>query len=72
MYSSICHSDENYLGGSRPWIVDSILGHEGAGIVESVGEDVTEFKAGTIIHFRNGLIVYICNAYGIIELAIRL
>lgn len=47
MYSSICHSDENYLGGSRPWIVDSILGHEGAGIVESVGEGVTEFKAGT-------------------------
>ncbi|XP_063413478.1 alcohol dehydrogenase class-3-like [Mytilus trossulus] len=46
MYSSICHSDENYLGGSRPWIVDSILGHEGAGIVESVGEGVTEFKAG--------------------------
>jgi S-(hydroxymethyl)glutathione dehydrogenase/alcohol dehydrogenase len=44
--SGVCHSDlsisRGYVGGSTPMV----LGHEGAGIVESVGPAVTRVKAG--------------------------
>lgn len=51
MYASICHSDENYLTGVRPWKINSVIGHEGAGIVESVGDGITAFKAGMFSFF---------------------
>lgn len=53
--TGICHSDAHYLnfGGKGcpgvfpdPAVFPSILGHEGAGVVESVGSDVTMFKKG--------------------------
>ncbi|XP_050318050.1 alcohol dehydrogenase class-3 [Bactrocera neohumeralis] len=45
--SGVCHTDAYTLGGFDPeGVFPVILGHEGAGIVESVGEDVTAFKAG--------------------------
>ena len=40
--SGICHTDIANVGGILP----RILGHEGAGIVESVGEGVTSVKPG--------------------------
>lgn len=48
---ALCHTDAYTLGGSDPeGIFPSILGHEGSGIVESVGDGVTEFKIGKIIN----------------------
>ncbi|XP_014088683.2 alcohol dehydrogenase class-3 [Bactrocera oleae] len=45
--SGVCHTDAYTLGGFDPeGVFPVILGHEGAGIVESVGEGVTAFKAG--------------------------
>ncbi|RLA45744.1 MAG: alcohol dehydrogenase [Gammaproteobacteria bacterium] len=44
--SGICHSDLHVMDGLLPMPVPTILGHEGAGIVEQVGPDVTEFKPG--------------------------
>ncbi len=44
--SGICHSDLHVIDGLLPMGVPTILGHEPAGIVEQVGEDVTEFKPG--------------------------
>ncbi|KAK2586428.1 hypothetical protein KPH14_010708 [Odynerus spinipes] len=45
--TALCHTDAYTLGGLDPeGIFPCILGHEGSGIVESVGEGVTEFKAG--------------------------
>eukprot|EP00397_Hematodinium_sp_SG-2012_P034407 GEMP01036905.1.p1 GENE.GEMP01036905.1~~GEMP01036905.1.p1 ORF type:complete len:260 (+),score=46.27 GEMP01036905.1:59-838(+) len=45
--TALCHTDAYTLGGHDPeGIFPSILGHEGSGIVESVGEGVTEFKQG--------------------------
>ena len=44
---ALCHTDAYTLDGLDPeGIFPCVLGHEGAGIVESVGEGVTEFKAG--------------------------
>ncbi|XP_018803351.1 PREDICTED: alcohol dehydrogenase class-3 [Bactrocera latifrons] len=45
--SGVCHTDAYTLGGFDPeGVFPVILGHEGAGIVESVGEGVTAFRAG--------------------------
>ncbi|XP_059821427.1 alcohol dehydrogenase class-3 [Hypanus sabinus] len=45
--TGVCHTDSYTLSGSDPeGLFPVILGHEGAGIVESVGEGVTSFKAG--------------------------
>ncbi|VDK20716.1 unnamed protein product [Anisakis simplex] len=47
LYTAVCHTDAYTLGGLDPeGIFPSILGHEGAGIVESVGEGVTNVKPG--------------------------
>lgn len=43
----ICGSDiRNYFSGLRFGIKEQIMGHEIAGVVEEVGENVTSFKAG--------------------------
>lgn len=45
--SGVCHTDAYTLDGhDAEGVFPVILGHEGAGIVESVGEGVTKFKAG--------------------------
>ncbi|NP_001079798.1 alcohol dehydrogenase 4 (class II), pi polypeptide L homeolog [Xenopus laevis] len=46
-HSGICHSDDHALGGFMAGIkFPIILGHEGAGVVESVGEGVTSVEPG--------------------------
>ena len=45
--SGVCHTDAFTLSGEDPeGIFPTILGHEGGGIVESVGEGVTSLKVG--------------------------
>lgn len=45
--SGVCHTDAYTLDGhDAEGVFPVILGHEGAGIVESVGEGVTKFKEG--------------------------
>lgn len=45
--TSVCHTDQYTLSGIDPEAVfPSILGHEGAGIVESIGEGVTSVEPG--------------------------
>jgi len=45
--TGVCHTDSFTLSGQDPeGLFPSILGHEGAGVVESVGEGVTSVKAG--------------------------
>ena len=44
--SGICHSDLHVIEGSLPVPPPCILGHEPAGIVEAVGEGVTDFAPG--------------------------
>jgi len=45
--TGVCHTDAFTLSGDDPeGIFPSVLGHEGGGIVESIGEGVTSVKVG--------------------------
>lgn len=46
--SGVCHTDEAARKGELlgPQFIPAVLGHEGAGIVEQVGEGVTDFAPG--------------------------
>ena len=44
--SGICHSDLHVIEGALPMPPPCVLGHEPAGVVEAVGEGVTDFAPG--------------------------
>jgi NDMA-dependent alcohol dehydrogenase len=44
--SGVCHSDWNTITGDSPNPLPAVLGHEGAGVVEAVGEGVTSVSEG--------------------------
>jgi len=49
-YTGVCHTDAYTLSGKDPeGAFPIVLGHEGAGIVESVGEGVTSVKSGDYV-----------------------
>ena len=44
--SGVCHSDLHHIQGLVPHPTPVVLGHEGAGVVEAVGEGVTSVQVG--------------------------
>jgi alcohol dehydrogenase len=44
--AGLCHSDLSVINGDRPRPMPMALGHEAAGIVEAMGEDVTDLCPG--------------------------
>jgi NDMA-dependent alcohol dehydrogenase len=44
--SGVCHSDWNVITGATPNPLPAVLGHEGAGVVEAVGEGVADLAPG--------------------------
>ena len=44
--SGVCHSDQNAIDGTAEARCPVVLGHEGAGVVEAVGPEVTRVSAG--------------------------
>jgi len=44
--SGVCHSDWNAVSGTSPTPLPAVLGHEGAGVVEELGADVTSLSVG--------------------------
>jgi S-(hydroxymethyl)glutathione dehydrogenase/alcohol dehydrogenase len=44
--SGVCHSDLSVQDGSIPFMFPTVLGHEGAGVVEAVGDAVTRVAPG--------------------------
>ena len=44
--AGLCHSDLSVIDGNRPRPMPMVLGHEGSGIVEELGEGVTDLAVG--------------------------
>jgi S-(hydroxymethyl)glutathione dehydrogenase / alcohol dehydrogenase len=44
--SGLCHTDLEVIQGSLAYPLPIVLGHEGAGVVEAVGSDVTQVRPG--------------------------
>lgn len=44
--TGVCHTDLNTQSGDVPLPLPGILGHEGSGVVEALGEGVTDFEIG--------------------------
>ena len=44
--AGVCHSDVHYLTGGLSARTPIVLGHEGAGVVEAIGQGVTAFTPG--------------------------
>jgi alcohol dehydrogenase len=44
--AGLCHSDLSVIDGNRPRPLPMALGHEGAGVVEALGPDVTDLAVG--------------------------
>ena len=44
--TGVCHSDLSVINGTLPLPKPIVLGHEGAGIVEEIGEGVSGFEIG--------------------------
>jgi S-(hydroxymethyl)glutathione dehydrogenase/alcohol dehydrogenase len=44
--AGLCHSDLHFIEGKYPYMLPTVLGHESAGIVEAVGDQVTYVQPG--------------------------
>jgi S-(hydroxymethyl)glutathione dehydrogenase / alcohol dehydrogenase len=44
--SGVCHSDLSVIRGTFPFMFPTVLGHEGSGVIESVGSDVKRVAPG--------------------------
>ena len=44
--AGLCHSDLHYMEGKYTWETPTVPGHEAAGVVEAVGDDVTDLRPG--------------------------
>ena len=55
----LCHSDLHFMEGKYPYPTPAVLGHESAGIVEAVGDQVTYVQPGD--HVITCLSVYCGN-----------
>ncbi|SFB72720.1 alcohol dehydrogenase [Flexibacter flexilis DSM 6793] len=49
--AGLCHSDLSVIDGNRPRPLPMVLGHEAAGVIEQVGEGVTQYAVGDHVVF---------------------
>ncbi len=49
--TGVCHSDLSFINGTIPQPMAVVVGHEGAGIADPVGEGVAEFETGDHLVF---------------------
>lgn len=57
--AGLCHSDLHFIEGKYPYLTPTVLGHESAGVVEAVGDQVTYVQPGD--HVITCLSVYCGN-----------
>ena len=58
-HCGVCHSDLSLVNGTFPFVAPTVLGHEAAGVVDSVGAGVTSVVAGDKVVLTP---VAVCNA----------
>ncbi len=61
VHSGLCHSDLHFMEGHWETKMPAVMGHESAGIVQAVGEDVTYVKAGDRVITCLSLFCGTCN-----------
>ncbi|CAI9087057.1 OLC1v1021024C1 [Oldenlandia corymbosa var. corymbosa] len=49
LYASLCHTDVLCCRGFPAPLFPRVLGHEGVGMIESIGEGVSQFEVGDIV-----------------------
>ncbi|KAF5450630.1 hypothetical protein F2P56_030962 [Juglans regia] len=49
LYASVCHTDILLTNGFPIPAFPRVLGHEGVGVIESVGDEVTDLKEGDLV-----------------------
>ena len=56
--AGVCHSDLSVVDGNRPRPLPMLLGHEGAGVVEKLGDRVDDLEVGqqVVTVFRPGAV----------------
>ena len=57
--AGLCHSDLHFMEGKYPYMLPTVLGHESAGVVEKVGDQVSYVQPGD--HVITCLSVYCGN-----------
>ena len=69
-FCALCHTDAYTLSGSDPeGMFPTILGHEGGGVVESVGEGVTSVAVGDHVRPNSALLshflgnIFLCDLF---------
>jgi Zn-dependent alcohol dehydrogenase len=60
--AGVCHSDVSVINGTIPWKAPSVLGHEGAGVVEEVGSEVRTLEPGDHVVIATLASCGICRA----------
>ena len=46
VHAGLCHSDLHFMDAHWPYQLPAVMGHESAGVVEAVGENVAYVKPG--------------------------
>ena len=49
--AGLCHSDLSVVNGNRPRAMPMVLGHEGSGVIEELGEGVDNYEIGDHVVF---------------------
>ena len=72
--TGVCHSDLSVINGTIPSPFPVVLGHEGAGIVDKVGEGVTHVAPGdhVILSFIPQCGECLCQGFVLRSVMIRL
>jgi len=58
-YAGLCHSDLHFMEGLYPYPTPAVLGHEGAAVVEAVGEGVehrVKVTCRAVVLLRRGVV----------------
>ncbi|MGD2156317.1 MAG: Zn-dependent alcohol dehydrogenase [Anaerolineales bacterium] len=50
--SGVCHSDWHVISGATHYPTPTVLGHEGSGIVQEIGEGVSRIREGDLVVFN--------------------